>query len=616
MSSKRLIPVLSYVVMCLFFGFNGVSAAESVSVPSHAVAMSGTPKYPDGFTHFDYANPDAPKGGHLRMAAIGTYDSFNPFIAKGVAASGIGLLYDTLMVNSDDEPFTYYGLIAEKIDVAKDRSYVIFHLNPRARFHDGRKVTSSDVVFSFNTLIEKGTPLYKKYYHDVEKVEAIDDSRVKFFFSNTENPELPLIIGQIAVLPMHFWKGRDFSKSSLEIPVGSGPYLIERFQPGRGITFKRNENYWAKDLPVNRGRYNFDRITYDYYRDQTVSLEAFKAGEYDFRQEYTAKSWATLYNGPNFDRKLIIKEEIPHEIPQGMQCFVFNTRKSVFGDRMVRKAIGYAFDFEWSNKNLFYGQYKRTESFFSNSELGAKGLPSPEELEILEPLKGRVPDEVFTKVYRAPSTAGDTTIRQNLRTASALLEKAGWGIQNRKRVNRKTGASLDFEIILVSPAFERVVLPFRKNLARLGIDVRVRVVDTSQYVNRVRSFDYDMIVAVFPQSMSPGNEQRNFWGSASADIPGSRNYIGLRDPAVDILVEKVIRAPDRRNLEYRTRALDRVLLWGHYVIPQWHNSSFRVSYWNKFEKPPVSPKYGFGLYTWWIDTEKERSVESGKGQIY
>ncbi|MEN8215349.1 MAG: extracellular solute-binding protein [Pseudomonadota bacterium] len=568
----------------------------------HAVAMHGDVKYPSDFKHFDYVNPNAPKGGEIKMAGIGTFDSLNPFILKGLTPLGIGNLFDTLTVNSHDEAFSQYGLIAENMEMPKDRSWIIFTLRKEARFHDGSPITPADVVFSLNILKEKGHPFYRTYYRDVKKVEQLGERRVKFSFSeDTENRELPLIVGQMQIFSKAYWSGREFDKTTLESPLGSGPYRIDSFEPGRYISYRRVEDYWAADLPVNVGQHNFDVIRYDYYRDTTVALQALKAGEYDFRVENVAKNWATAYNIPAVRDGRIIKAEIPHESPTGMQAFVYNTRRPVFQDSRVREALSYAFDFEWINKNLFNGAYTRTKSFFSNSELASGSLPSPEERAILEQFRGKIQDAVFNKVYQPPVTNGSGNNRRNLRQAFRLLAHAGWKVNRTgKLVNNKTGIPLTFEILLVSPTFERVVLPFKKNLERLGIDVKVRTVDNTQYENRVKNYDFDMLVWSFGQSLSPGNEQRNYWNSKIADIPGYRNLAGVRDPVVDELIELVISAPDRKSLIYRTRALDRVLLFGHYVIPHWHLRHYRVAYWNKIARPKISPKYDLGFDTWWI----------------
>jgi microcin C transport system substrate-binding protein len=612
MDLKRLVYRLIPLFLLAFLICPALAQEGLVGV--HGLAMTGEPKYPAGFSHFDYVNPDAPKGGTVRLNAIGTFDSLNPFIIKGVPATGLGLLYDTLTSQSLDESFSQYGLLADKIDLPADRSRVIYHLRPEARFHDGKPVTAADVVFSFNLLREKGDPLYGKYWADVTRVEALDTRRVRFDLGEGHNPELALIIGQLTVLPKHYWEGRDFSQPSLDIPVGSGPYRIVDVKPGRSITYRLDPEYWGRGVAVNKGQYNFGTIIFDYYRDPTVSLHAFKAGEYDFRQENISKAWATAYTGPAFDDGMVVKAEVPNDVDQGMQAFVLNTRRPFFKDARVRQALAYAFDFEWTNKTLFYGQYTRSTSFFSNSELAARGLPSPEELAILNPLKDQLPPEVFTKAYVPPTTDGSGNIRRGLRTALGLFKAAGWEVRNKKMTNVKTGETLAFDILLHDTTFERIVLPFKKNLARMGIDLSIRLVDTAQYINRRRDYDYDVIVTTFAQSESPGNEQREFWSSAAADIPGTRNYAGVRSKAVDALVEQVIAAPTREDLIIRTRALDRALLWGHYVIPQWHINAYRVAYWNFFERPKVAPRYALGFNTWWVNPEKAKRVQHYRRQ--
>ena len=568
---------------------------------SHAIAMNGEPKYGPDFTHFDYVNPDAPKAGLFRQAAMGTFDSLNPFIAKGNPADGSGILFDTLMVNSDDEPFTHYGLIAEKIEYPVDRSWVIFHINPNARFHDGKPVKASDVVFTFNTLTQKGSPLYARYYADVAEVKALDEKRVRFNFGGKTNRELPLILGQLAVLPEHYWKNRDFSRTTLDPPLASGPYKVEALDQGQSITYVVDDNYWGRDLPVNRGRFNFKRIRYDYYQDRTISMTAFKSGEYDFRLENSSKRWATSYQGPPFEQGLIKKESIKHGLPAGMQGFVMNQRRSLFTDRRVRFALAHAFDFEWTNKNLFYAAYHRTDSFFENSEMQADGLPSQAELALLEPLRKYLWPEVFTMDYAPPSAKGKNGLRKNLRKALGLLRDAGWTVKDRLLRHTDTNEPFAFEILLVEPSFERVVLPFAANLKKIGITANVRVVDTSQYINRLRDFDFDMIVATFGQSLSPGNEQRWFWHSEAAKVPGTRNYCGIQNEAIDQLVELVIAAESRVDLVNRCKALDRALLWGHYVIPQWYLGEFRVAYTAKVKHPSRLPPYNLDLYSWWIE---------------
>jgi microcin C transport system substrate-binding protein len=585
--------------------------AQTTTKPVHGIAMHGAPKYGPDFKHFDYVNPTAPKGGRIRLSSIGTFDTFNPYTIKGIPASGIqGFVYESLMASSEDEAFSQYSKLAESVEMPKDRSWVAFTLRKEARWHDGQPVTVEDVIFSLNVLKTKGQPFYRFYYRGVAKAEKAGKRRVKFTFSNSENRELPLIVGQLPILPKHVWDGRDFSKTTLEPPIGSGPYKVKSFDAGRSITFSRVRNYWGATIPVEIGQHNFDEIRFDYYRDSTVALEAFKSGEYDFRQENSSKIWATGYASPAFKKGFYKKQNIRHQNPTGMQGFIFNTRKGFFKSPVLRKALAYAFDFEWTNKNLFYGQYFRTTSFFSNSELASSGKPSIEELKILTPFKNNLPPEVFTQSYAPPATNGSGHIRKNLRQAKKLLRQAGWTVKNKLLVNNQTGNPLKFEILLISPAFERVALPFIRNLKRLGIIASVRTVETAQYRKRLDNFDFDMIVSSFGQSLSPGNEQMSFWGSAAAGRKGGRNYIGIKDPVIDKLIELVIAAPNREALITRTRALDRVLLWNHYIIPQWHIQSFRIAFWDKFGKPAKSPKYGLGFDAWWVDANKAKALDS------
>ena len=585
------------------------------AAPQHALTLYGEkPKYPPGFAHFEYVNPDAPKGGTLRKAGFGSFDSLNPFINKGVAADDIGLVYDTLTTNSLDEPFTVYGLLAEKIEKGANNEWVRFYLRPEARFHDGEPVEAEDVVFSFETLISKGAPHYRGYYADVEKAVIESPRRIRFDFKHAGNRELPLILGQLPVLPKHWWEGKDFATGSMEAPLGSGPYRIERAEAGRSVRYARVEDYWGKDLAVNQGFYNFDHINIDYYRDNTVALQAFKAGHFDYWLETSAKNWATAYDIAAVKDGRIIKEDIANHNPQGMQGFIFNTRRDRLQDARVREALGLLFDFEWTNRQLFNGAYTRTTSYFDNSELASSGLPSKQELSILEPLRGQIPDQVFEKPFELPQTNADGIIRAQQRRAYELLTSAGWKIENDQMVDAE-GKPVKLEFLLVQADFERVLLPYKRNLASLGIELELRRVDVSQYINRLRSRDYDMIVSGFGQSSSPGNEQREYWHSASADNPGSRNYIGLKDPAIDVLVEKLIASDSRDELITRTRALDRVLLSGHYVIPNWHIKTWRVAYWSHLGHPEITPLYDVGLMTWWNkpDVSKPEPEQIGEG---
>ncbi|MBB5020978.1 extracellular solute-binding protein [Desulfurispira natronophila] len=608
MIAKRLSKLIMLLPFALFFPLI-LSANDSL----HAIAMHGEPKYGPDFSHFSYVNPEAPKGGDVRLHALGSFDSLNPFISRGNAASHLELIYDSLLERSLDEPFTEYGLIADSISIAEDRSWVEFTIHPDARFHDGTAIGPNDVVFTFDILRSQGAPFYQAYYENIEKVEALDDKTVRFQFSESGNLELPLIVGQAPILPSHFWENHDFTRSSQLKPLGSGPYKIVNVDGNRSITYRRVEDYWARNLPVNRGRYNFDTITIDYYRDASVALESFKAGSYDFRLENNAKDWATSYNIPAVANGHIQRQSIPHRNPTGMQAFAFNTRLDKFSDPKVRLALNYLFDFEWLNRNMFYGAYSRTQSYFSNSELAARELPSQREREILEPFREKLPPEIFTEVFHNPVTDGSGNIRGQIRTAARLLQEAGWEIKRGKLTHNKTGEVLAFEFLLYDSMFERVVQPFRRNLERMGIETSIRVVDITQYINRQRNFDFNVVVGLFGQSTSPGNEQRNYWHSDFAQREGSRNIIGISNPVVDELVEKVISAPNREELVHRTRALDRVLLWNHYVIPHWHITNYRVAYWNIFGRPETPPEQGIGFDTWWVDSDKASQLSRGRG---
>ncbi len=602
-------PIMKHLLLTslVLFGLSTPTLAQDVE-PQHGVAMHGTVKYAPDFKHFEYTNINAPKGGKLTLSAQGTFDSLNPYIVKGTPAAGLSFLgadmiTESLMEQSHDEPFSMYGLIAESIELPEDRSWVAFNIRPQAKWHDGQPITAEDVVWTFNTLIEKGTPFFKAYYGDVDNVTAPTASRVKFTFKHSGNAELPLIISQLPVLPKHYWTddAHSFGSTTLTPPLGSGPYIIDKIDAGRSISYKRAPNWWGKDLPINKGRYNFDVIEYDYYRDGNVALEAFFAHEYDVRLENTAKLWESSYNVPAVDRGEIIKQELEHGRPAGMQGFVMNTRRPIFQDINVRKALAYAFDFEWSNKQFAYGAYKRTNSYFANSDLASSGLPSAKELEILAPYRSKIPDEVFTTTYKAPKSDGSGNNRRNLRSAMKILDEAGYKLgPDGIRVHETTGQRLSFEIIDSNPVFERWVLPFVQNLKRLGVETSFRVVDSAQYQNRMNDFDFDMTISVFGQSSSPGNEQRDFWGSAKADMPGSRNYIGVKDPVVDELIEGIINATSRDDLVVKTRALDRVLLHSYYIIPHWHYNKWRIAYWSHLEHPetlsPLSPSI---TDTWW-----------------
>ena len=597
-------------LFCLSLPLHSLAAVEI----STAIALHGKPALPANFSAFGYANPNAPKGGDLRLASLGGFDSTNPFIDKGNAIDGTDYLYDSLTVASLDEPFSRYGLLAEKIERdTDDASWIIYHLNPNARFSDGKAVTAEDVAFTFDIIKKEGAAGLKNYYSDIVKIEALDKQRVKFSFKTKNNREIGLIVGEQPILPKHFWQKRNFNSSNLDIPLGSGPYTLTKIDAGRSIVYTRNPNYWAANLPVNKGRYNFNTITYVSYRDMTVALEGFKAGQYDFRQENKAKSWATEYTFPAVKQGLVKKYEQANLMPQGMQGFLYNTRRPLFQDIKVRQALAYAFDFEWSNRSLFYNAYTRSNSYFANSELAATGVPTGQELALLEPYRKQLPANVFSGSYQPPKTDGSGNNRANLMTAQQLLSGAGWTMKNGKLTNAKNEV-FAFELLLAQPELERIVHPFKQNLARLGIEMSIRVIDIPQYINRERSFDFDMVVGSFPQSLSPGNEQRGFFGSQAADTNSSRNLIGIKNPVVDALIEKIITAPSREQLVTATRALDRVLLAGHYVIPHYHLGKYRIAHWDFLDKPNTKPKYGLGLDFWWANSQKLVKIRAAQGK--
>ena len=596
-------------LLLIWLTLSPLPALAAEVLRAHAISMfdSETPRYPADFRHFDYVNPDAPKGGSLRLASQGSFDSFHPFIPKGNAVSTGAV--ETLLVTSADEPFTGYGLIAESIEWPRDRSWVIFHLRPQARWHDGTPITAEDVAWSFETLVSQGNPQYRFYYSAVASAEALDAARVRFTFSESTNRELPLIVGQLPILPKHYWATRDFSATTLEPPLGSGPYQIREFEAGRFTVRERVEDYWGRNLAVRRGMQNFQTIRTDFFRDATPIRLALKAGDIDYRLENQAKAWAEDYNVSVVEKGWLKKELVANRRPTGMQAFVMNTRREQFSDPRVREALALAFDFEWTNRNLFNGQYTRTRSYFSNSDLAARGKPEGEELAVLEPFRGQVPEAVFGEAYAPPVTDGSGWLRENLRRANALLQDAGWAVQDLQLVNAKTGAPFRFEILLVSPAFERIVLPYVRNLKRLGIEAKVRLVDENQYINRFRQFDFDMMVWVWGQSETPGNEQYEYWSQAAADSAGSRNLAGVRDPVVDELIGLMLRSDSREQLNQRTRALDRVLSWGHYVVPHWHIRADRILYWDKFGRPETPVRTGVMTDRWWFDAERASALE-------
>ncbi|MGH7097456.1 MAG: extracellular solute-binding protein [Stellaceae bacterium] len=594
-----------------------VPAGAAWAAATYGISLYGELKYGPDFTHFDYASPDAPKGGTMRFSATGTFGTLNPFVISGVpAAAGINMIFDTLAVASEDEPESEYGLVAERMDLAPDHLSVLYTLRPGARFHDGSPMTPADVIWTFNTLRQKGLPMYRSYYGDVSRVAQESAHGVRFYFKSADNRELPVILGQMPVLSKAYWAGKDFTKPTLTPPLGSGPYTIAAVRPGQSIVYTRVKDYWAAELPVNKGRYNVDTIRYDYYRDATIALEAFKAGDYDVRLENAAKDWATGYASPALSAGLIIKEEIPNRLPSGMQGFGYNLRRPIFQDPLVREALAYAYDFDWENKNLFYGQYTRTRSYFDNSELAATGMPRGEELQILDPFRKELPPALFTTEYDPPEYKNRQQLRDGLEKALVLLEKGGWHFKGEQLVNDKTGQPFQFEILLDNPQFERVTLPFVENLKRIGITARMRVIDTAQYQERMNNFDYGMTIVSFPESLSPGNEQRDYWGSAAADQKGSDNLLGVKSKVIDALITELVHAQTRASLVAHTRALDRVLQYGYYIIPQYHIGAFRIAYWNKFRHPKIAPKYGIGFTTWWVDPAAAKTLAAKKKALH
>ena len=601
--------------------FGGVANAQERDLAGnaerdwkHGLSLFGELKYPPGFKHFDYVNPKAPKGGAVRMIAFGTFDNFNEVVSglKGSIAMGVGMISDTLAVSSLDEVSTDYGLIAEAVSHPPDFAWASFRLRPGARHHDGKPITVEDVIFSMEAF-KKHSPMMSAYYRHVVKVQQTGEREVTFVFDAPGNREMPVILGQLNVLPKHWWEGtdaagkkRDVGATTLEPPLGNGAYRIKEFVAGRTVVYERVKDYWGKDLNVNIGRDNFDEMRFEYFRDATVAIEAFKADHVDWRTENSAKNWATAYDFPAVKDKRVVLEEFVQRNRGIMQAFTFNTRRDKFKDPKLRRAFNFAYDFEEMNKQLFFGQYKRINSYFDGTELASSGLPQGQELEILETVRDKVPPEVFTTAYTNPVNGSPENVRANLREATRLLKEAGYEIRNQKLVNAKTGEPMSIEILTEDPNVERFILFYKPSLERLGISVIVRTVDDPQYENRLRSWDYDIIIASWPESLSPGNEQRDFWSSQAADTPGSRNYIGIKNPAIDALIERVIFAKDRAELVAATRALDRVLLWNHYVVPQFTTDKSRTARWDRFGRPDPLPKYAAAAFptVWWWDAEK------------
>ncbi len=589
----------------------GRRAAADAHNAAHGLSLFGDLKYGPDFAHYDYVEPNAPKGGLLHLGAIDSFSTVNPFTLKGDSAAGAGLPFDTLLESSADEADAAYGLVAGEVSLAADRRRVRFLLRPEARWHDGTPLTAADVAFSFEILTTEGHPNFATELAGVERVETAGDHDVTFHLADPDNRKLPLIVGGMAIVSEAYFRDREFGETTMEPPLGSGPYRIGKVDPGRSISYERVPDYWGAALPLNVGRFNFDTILYDYYRDRTVLVEALKAGEFDFHEEFTSKVWVTGYDIAAVDEGWLVKDVLKDNTPSGVQAFFLNTRLSKFQDRRVREALSYVFDFEWLNKNQFYGLYDRMASYFENSELAARGLPSEAELALLEPYRGAVPEEVFTKAFVPPATDGSGNNRRNLRTARAMLKEAGWVTRDGALVNAATGEAMTVEFLYFAPTFERIYAAFARSLERLGIAATLRLVDGAQYEERLKTHDFEITTLRFSFSLSPGAELNVFFGSATADRVGSFNMAGIRDPVVDALIGEVTAATDRESLIAAARALDRVLLWGHYMIPQWYKGAHHLVYWNKFDRPALKPRYARGVVdTWWVDREKDAALKA------
>jgi len=620
--------VRTFLLLLTFFLASPAFADDSTVTRSHAIAVLGTPALPADFPYFPYVNPDAPKGGEVTLASIGTFDSFNPFIMRGTAAVGmtgpwvvlpggsgsgsvIGHVWECLLASSADEIATGYGHLAKTVELPADKMWVAFELRPEARFSDGTPVTAEDVAWTFRTLMTQGRPAFRIEMGEVKDVTVEGPLRVVFHFTANDNRELPLILGGLPVLPKHYFEGRDFTRPLSDAPIGSGPYRVANFELGRSITYERRPDWWAANLPTGKGTNNFDRVRIEYFRDSTVAMEGFKAGQIDLRSENIAKNWANAYAFPAVGNGLVIKKSFEHRLPTGMQGFAMNTRRPVFQNPLVRQAMAWAFDFEWANKNLFYGAYTRTLSYFSNSELASSGIPQDGELALLEPFRASLPPQLFTQPFRLPVTDGSGNNREQLRTALDLLQQAGWQVKDRKLVG-PDGQPMAFTILLDDPSLERAALPYVQTLQKLGIEARVRTVDPAQYQHLTDDFDFDMIMMIYAEGDIPGNELRDYFTCPAAKAQGSMNAPGICDPAVDALVQDVISAQDRGSLAVAARALDRVLLWQWYMVPNWHSSEFHVAWWNRFGQPGKPIREGFNFDTWWVDADKAKATDAAR----
>ena len=585
-----------------------VNAEEKVT-KSWAIAEFGEPLYDETMEHWPYANPDAPKGGQITLGAFGSFDTFNPYILKGEFPSSIGLLYDSLMEGSSDELVSAYGVIAESVEYPEDKSWAIFNIRPEARFHDGVPITAADFKFTFDTIREHGRPFLKSFYDDVESAEVLSDHRIRFNFRTRDSMKPITIVAGTSPQPRHYWETRDISKTTLEPPLGSGPYRIKSMEPGRNIVYERVEDYWAADLPVNRGRYNFDIIRYDYYRDQTVQFEAFKAGKIDYRSEGEVKRWFTGYDIPQVDNGQIVKVAQANNNPRGIGAFFINNRREKFRDRRVREAIVHLYDFEAIQRTLLFDQYRRIKSYFPNSDFGVSGPPTPEEIAVLEPYRDQLPPEVFTETFEPPKSDGSGRNRQNLRKAIALFKEAGWELRDGKMVNAESGEQFQLQIITASPPTLRMAEPFVQSMRRAGLDASIRLVDPSQWRVIGDDFDFDMSTGRLNFFPPPGTELRSYFGSEAADLRGSANSMGIKNPVADELIEKIITAEDLDTLKATTRALDRVLLWNHYLVPVYYPNESWFAYWNKFGIPEKTARYGAGFSTtWWYDEARAAAL--------
>ena len=606
--NRILLSLAAYAVLAT----SAVTANAQNADPKHGLSVFGDLKYGNGFSHFSYTNPDAPKGGAFKVPGLDTFETVNPFILKGrkepLAES---LLFDTLMARAFDEPDAYYGLVAKTVEQPADKSWVAFNIDPRAKFHDGTSITAGDVVFTYNSLKKNGHPRYRINFRDVDRAEATSPGRVKFTFKPGIHRDLATRLAALPVLSKAYYDKVDFKKTTFVAPLASGPYRVGKYEPGRSITYSRVKNYWAKDLPVIRGRYNFDAVTVDYYRYREVMFQAFFSKQYDFREDFTSRQWATQYDKPPVNAGLVIREVLPDETPSGVQAFILNLRREKFQDVRVRTAIDMAFDFEWTNKTLFYSQYARTNSMFENSTLAAKKPPTKDELALLEPFRGELPEEVFTTPFASPQTDGSGKLRSSLRKASRLLKQAGYRIEDGV-LKDAAGAPLKIEFLLFEASFKRIIGPYINNLKRLGIQAYIRIVDTANFKRRQDTFDFDIVIRRIAQPLTPGLEQRNYFGSEFSGVQGSFNVGGVKNGAVDALIEKVVTATSRPALTTAVRALDRVIMWNRYAVMQWYKGAHNIAYWNKFNRPAVSPRYAMGVIdTWWFDAAKAKMIEDG-----